>query len=122
MLSEKTGLVTSGPFSVVRHPSYWALTAIITGFFFITGVIAVAIIAAIDLAITYFITTMLEDQELVGRFGSQYIEYQLRVPKFFPKLHSRKCYRDRLNTNALHKTCRKCRAKVFYILTPQGHL
>jgi len=83
--SEKNGLVTSGPFSVVRHPSYWAHTAIVTGIFFMSGIIVVGIIALIDLAITYFVTTTLEDQELVKRFGNQYREYQKRVPKFFPK-------------------------------------
>lgn len=47
MQSEKLSLITSGPFSVVRHPSYWAHTAIITGIFFVTGAIVVAIIAVI---------------------------------------------------------------------------
>jgi len=82
-------LVMSGPFSVVRHPSYWAHTAIMAGIFFITGVAATGIIALIDLTITYFITTTLEDRELVDRFGSQYKEYQRRVPKFFPKITKR---------------------------------
>jgi protein-S-isoprenylcysteine O-methyltransferase Ste14 len=87
--SEESVLIKSGPFSVVRHPSYWAHTAIITGIFFITGTIAVAIIAVIDLVITYFITTSLEDRELVERFGNKFKEYQREVPKFFPKLRKR---------------------------------
>ena len=78
-------LITSGPFCVVRHPSYWAHTAIITGTFFITGIICVGIIVLVDLAITYFITTELEDRELAERFGQQYLEYKKVVPKFFPK-------------------------------------
>jgi protein-S-isoprenylcysteine O-methyltransferase Ste14 len=86
--SEKTAnLITSGPFSVVRHPSYWAHTSIITGTFLISGVLAVGVITLIDLAITYFITTELEDRELTERFGKQYLEYKKKVPKFFPKLH-----------------------------------
>lgn len=76
----------SGPFSVVRHPSYLAHTAIMAGIFFITGVVATGIIALIDLSITYFVTTTLKDHELVDRFGSLYREYQKSVPKFFPKL------------------------------------
>ncbi len=84
--SGEQGLIMSGPFSVVRHPSYWAHTAIIIGIFLITGIIAVGVIAIIDLAITYLVTTTLEDQELVERFGNQYREYQKKVPKFFPKL------------------------------------
>ncbi len=79
-------LVTSGPFSVVRHPSYWAHTAIMVGIFLVTGVVSVGVIALIDLAITYFITTTLEDRELINRFGDQYREYERRVPKYFPKL------------------------------------
>ena len=65
---EKQNLITSGPFSIVRHPSYWAHTSIITGIFLMTGVIAMGIVAIIDLGITYFVTTELEDQELVERF------------------------------------------------------
>ena len=84
--SENQDLITSGPFSVVRHPSYWAHTSIIIGVFLITGAVSVGIIAIIDLAITYFVTTELEDKELVERFGSRYREYQKRVPKFFPKI------------------------------------
>lgn len=91
--SENQSIVVSGPFSEVRHPSYWAHTAIITGVFLVTGIITVAIIALVDLAITYFITTTLEDKELIERFGNQYREYQRKVPKLFPKLHSRECAR-----------------------------
>jgi protein-S-isoprenylcysteine O-methyltransferase Ste14 len=84
--AEKTkSLITSGPFSVVRHPSYWAHTSILAGTFLITGIATVGIITLIDLAITYFVTTDLEDQELTERFGEQYREYKKKVPKFFPK-------------------------------------
>lgn len=85
--AEKTNsLITSGPFSVVRHPSYWAHTSIITGTFLITGIVTVGVVALIDLTITYFVTTELEDRELTERFGKQYLEYKKKVPKFFPKL------------------------------------
>ena len=88
--SEKQTLITSGPFSVVRHPSYWAHTAILTGLFLVTGVISLGAIVVIDLAITYFVTTNLEDRELSERFGKQFKEYQMKVPKFFPKLAKKK--------------------------------
>jgi protein-S-isoprenylcysteine O-methyltransferase Ste14 len=83
--TKSQSLITSGPFAVVRHPSYWAHTLIIMGTFMITGVVIMGIIAIIDLAIAYFVTTELEDRELIARFGSQYREYQTKVPKFFPK-------------------------------------
>ena len=85
---ENQRIITSGPFSVVRHPSYWAHTMIIVGVFLITGVIAVGIIAIVDFLIAYFVTTTLEERELVERFGEEYKEYQKKVPKFFPNVRS----------------------------------
>ncbi len=87
--NDKQNLMTSGPFSVVRHPSYVAHTLIFVGIFMITGVIAVGITALADFLIAYFITMELEERELIHRFGNQYREYQMRVPKFFPKIGSR---------------------------------
>lgn len=83
---EKRRIITSGPFSVVRHPSYWAHTMIIIGTFLITGILAVGLIAIVDLLIAYFVTTTLEERELVRSVGEVYLEYQKRVPKFFPKI------------------------------------
>ena len=84
--TNKQQLITSGPFAVVRHPSYWAHIAIDVGLYLITGIVVIGLIAIIDLAIIYFVVINLEDRELVSRFGESYREYQRRVPKFFPKL------------------------------------
>jgi len=79
-------LITDGPFSVVRHPSYWAHTFILFGAFLVSGLIVMGIIAFLDFLITYFITIELEERELVERFGKKYIEYQKQVPKLIPKI------------------------------------
>lgn len=79
-------LIDSGPFGVVRHPSYWAHTFILFGTFLISGSIPVAAITLIDLLIAYFITIELEEKELVERFEDDYKKYRKRVPKFFPRL------------------------------------
>ncbi|MFQ5819277.1 MAG: methyltransferase family protein [Candidatus Heimdallarchaeota archaeon] len=81
-------LITSGPFAVVRHPSYVAHTFIFGGIILMTGVVAVGIMALTDFLISYFITMELEERELIQRFGDQYREYQMRVSKFFPKIRS----------------------------------
>jgi protein-S-isoprenylcysteine O-methyltransferase Ste14 len=83
---ENRRIITSGPFAVVRHPSYWAHTMIIVGVFLITGIPAVGVIAVVDFLIAYFVTTTLEERELIGSVGEEYREYQKKVPKFFPKL------------------------------------
>lgn len=82
----KRHLVTSGPFSVVRHPSYWAHIAIDVGLYLITGIVALGVIAVIDLIIIDFFVTRLEDNELVDRFGERYRDYQKSKPRFFPKI------------------------------------
>ena len=79
-------LMMSGPFSVVRHPSYGAHSLILVGTVLITGVVAVGITVLIDFLIAYFVTIELEERELMERFGNQYTEYKRKVPKFFPKI------------------------------------
>lgn len=72
-------------FSVVRHPTYLAHTALFLGVFLFTGVIAVGIITLIDFILISVIITPLEDRELTTRFGREYEEYKKRVRwKFIP--------------------------------------
>lgn len=84
--SKEGQIITSGPFSIVRHPSYWAHTFILFGSFLASGLSTLAIITIVDLLIAYSITMELEEKELVERFGNKYRDYQKQVPKFFPKL------------------------------------
>jgi protein-S-isoprenylcysteine O-methyltransferase Ste14 len=79
------GIVTEGPFSVIRHPTYASHTLMYAGVFLITGVIAVGIITVFDLLIVNAVVIPLEDRELIGRFGNAYRKYKERVPAFFPR-------------------------------------
>lgn len=82
----KYDLITSGPFSVMRHPSYLAHTLIFLGVFLITGFLGTGVLVVIDFLISYFVITRLEENELEKRFGEKYREYRKRVPGFFPRL------------------------------------
>jgi protein-S-isoprenylcysteine O-methyltransferase Ste14 len=78
-------LVTSGPFSIVRHPTYLAHTLIFSGVFLITGAASVGVVALIDFAVVNTVIIPLEEKELLDRFGGVYTDYRKRVPsKFFP--------------------------------------
>jgi len=84
---EKGVLITRGPFSIVRHPTYLAHTLLFVGIFFITEVIAVGVLAFIDFAIVNAFILPLEEKELLSRFGDEYKLYKQRVRyRFFPKL------------------------------------
>ncbi len=75
---------TVGPFSVVRHPTYFAHTLIFAGVFLMTGFTGTGVLALIDFLTSYFLITPLEERELAARFGEDYNRYKRRVPKFFP--------------------------------------
>ncbi len=83
----KGKLVTEGPFSVVRHPTYFAHTLIFSGVFLITGVVAVGIITLLDFLVVFVLIIPLEEKELLNRFGKDYNLYRKKVPKYFPRVH-----------------------------------
>jgi protein-S-isoprenylcysteine O-methyltransferase Ste14 len=87
-LKIKENIVTEGPFSLVRHPTYLSHTLIFSGVFFITGVIAVGILTVLDLIIITIIVIPLEEKELLLRFSGEYVQYKKKVPsRFFPWIH-----------------------------------
>ncbi|MCX9075910.1 MAG: isoprenylcysteine carboxylmethyltransferase family protein [Candidatus Methanoperedens sp.] len=77
-------LITSGPFSVVRHPTYLAHTLLLLGVFLLTGYLGTGVLVVLDFLISYFVITRLEERELNQRFGKKYQEYRKEVPRFFP--------------------------------------
>ena len=85
----KGSLITSGPFSIVRHPTYLAHTIMFLGVFLKSGIIAVAAITFLDLVLINFVIIPLEDRELESRFGDEYKQYMERVAGFFPRISHR---------------------------------
>lgn len=90
-LSEKAqaGLVTTGVFSFVRHPTYLAHTLMLGGVFLFTGVIAVGVITLLDFAVINAVVIPLEERELLIRFGDEYASYKKKVPGYFPAFRKR---------------------------------
>jgi protein-S-isoprenylcysteine O-methyltransferase Ste14 len=77
--SVKMSIVESGPFSLVRHPTYLAHTFIFSGIFLITGSTAVFIITILDVIVINSIIIPLEEKELLERFGTGYELYKKKV-------------------------------------------
>ncbi len=77
-------IVTSGPFSVIRHPTYLSHTIMYAGVFLITGVMVNGLIALLDIVVINALVIPLEDRELLERFGDEYKTYRERVPAYFP--------------------------------------
>ncbi len=73
-------LVTSGPFSRVRHPTYLAHTLLFCGVFLVTGVVSVGVAAFVDFVTVNLVIIPLEEKELSKRFGEAYRAYKEKVP------------------------------------------
>ncbi len=76
-------LVTTGPFSIVRHPTYLSHTLMLLGLFLITGVTALGIVTVVDVVVANSVVIPLEEKELLRRFGKQYEEYRHKVQSRF---------------------------------------
>jgi protein-S-isoprenylcysteine O-methyltransferase Ste14 len=77
-------LVTSGPYSRIRHPMYTAIWVWVTSLGF---VIAnwVPIIFAVGAAVILVARVPREEQMMLERFGDEYREYLKRTGRFLPK-------------------------------------
>jgi len=81
----KENIVTEGPFSLVRHPTYLSHTLIFSGVFLFTGIVVVGMLTVLDLIVMNIIVIPLEERELLRRFGEEYQQYKRDVPsRFFP--------------------------------------
>ncbi|MFX0068000.1 MAG: isoprenylcysteine carboxylmethyltransferase family protein [Promethearchaeota archaeon] len=88
-LKEKHTLVTSGPYSRIRHPMYTV---------FITFTISIALISANLIVIIFSIVVIVqfpslaeqEEQMLLSLFGDEYSDYMRQTNRFFPLKRRRK--------------------------------
>lgn len=82
-LENTTVLVKSGIYRYIRHPLYCSLLLLGTGIMF-KSLGSLQIIAGAVNAIAVFITTKIEEKEMIPRFGEQYIDYMKETKMFIP--------------------------------------
>ncbi|MGY5859604.1 MAG: isoprenylcysteine carboxylmethyltransferase family protein [Candidatus Thorarchaeota archaeon] len=78
-------LITSGPFSRVRHPLYSAHNIFNLGMIFFTLNIPLIVFAIIGIPLTY-VRMRDEERMMIEQFGSEYEEYMKRTGRIFPRL------------------------------------
>ena len=77
-------LITSGPYAIVRHPSYFgAFLCITSGALILNSVIGYAI-ACTAMGIAYYYRIIAEEQKLLSYFGSSYRNYMKKTRMFIP--------------------------------------
>ncbi len=79
-------LITSGPYAVVRHPSYLgALVAMVGAALFLNAVFG-TVVTIVLMALAYRLRIKTEEETLIGQFGDDYRSYISSVPAIIPRL------------------------------------
>ena len=84
-ITEQPGLIDSGVYSWVRHPMYLGILLFCLGFFFFSPSLLsfgfwLAFFILYDKMATY------EEKDLIRILGEEYVAYEKRVPKWFPRI------------------------------------
>ncbi len=87
-------IVTSGVYSIVRHPQYFAGILAHIGFSFLLSGMKSLLATPLVIAVVYFISWK-EENELSKEFGQEYEDYQTEVPMLIPKVIIRKSRKRR---------------------------
>jgi protein-S-isoprenylcysteine O-methyltransferase Ste14 len=80
-------LLKEGIYGRVRHPRYVSTMVGMIGFALFTNYSGAYVVVALTLPGLYLIT-ILEERELLVRFGEEYRHYQEEVPRLIPRLTS----------------------------------
>lgn len=84
--SERTALVTTGPFSIVRNPIFTAMLVTMTGLaMLVPSVVALASLALLMLSLEVQ-TRVVEEPYLRRTHGGEYERYAARVGRFLPNI------------------------------------
>ena len=76
-------VVTTGVYSIVRHPQYLGGLFAHIGFSFLLSALY-SLLATLIVALIYFISRKEED-ELASEFGEEYVGYKKKVPMLLPR-------------------------------------
>ena len=83
---QEGNIVDSNIYSVLRHPVYAGVLRVIIGLALLNGnANSIAFILFAPLGLTGWVR-LVEEKELIERFGSSYLDYRRRVPALWPRL------------------------------------
>lgn len=116
----RLGLVTSGPYAVVRHPQYLGIFLGLAGFSLV-GVRPISVIAFVTAFCTYLALMIHEESENERRFGARYLAYRERVPFLIP-LVPRALVRPLAPLFAMPRPAQYAGLAVLYVVLVAGAL
>jgi protein-S-isoprenylcysteine O-methyltransferase Ste14 len=82
-------LVVVGPYRIVRNPMYWSVTFVMVGEAAVFHSIALLqLVAAFAVGVILFVLSI-EEPGLRAKFGAEYEQYCLQVPRWLPRIRRR---------------------------------
>jgi protein-S-isoprenylcysteine O-methyltransferase Ste14 len=79
------GVIRTGVYARIRHPRYLLYMLMILSMAFLTGALAIFLLAFLNILV-YQILAPLEERKLLDQYGPQYEDYRRLVPRFVPHL------------------------------------
>jgi protein-S-isoprenylcysteine O-methyltransferase Ste14 len=79
-------VVKSGPYHLIRHPSYTGVLIFYAGMGLAVQSWAAVLIATAIFGIVYGYRMFLEEKVLISEFGNSYVEYMKRTKRVIPKV------------------------------------
>jgi protein-S-isoprenylcysteine O-methyltransferase Ste14 len=80
-------VVTTGVYSIIRHPQYFGGILAHIGFSFLMAGLYSLLVTPLVITVVYIISWK-EEQELLKEFSQDYEEYKAKVSMFIPKFHA----------------------------------
>jgi len=77
-------LVTTGPYSRIRHPAYLGVILLWSGFGVLSSSLVLALLFPVMFVAVYLYRISVEERMLVEVLGAAYVQYQLRTRKLIP--------------------------------------
>ena len=82
---EKRGeLLEEGPYALIRHPRYVEIVFATFAYTAISNYAGCWVLAILTIPVIHLLV-ILEERELLDRFGDDYRDYASRVPRYIPK-------------------------------------
>ena len=82
-------LVVVGPYRIVRNPMYWSVALVVLGEAAVFHSVALVDLAAIFLVAVNLFVLFFEEPGLRAKFGTEYEQYCLQVPRWLPRIRRR---------------------------------
>jgi len=77
-------LLSEGIYSRVRHPRYVEIVVGCLAYAVFANYLGAYIVAGLTVPVVHLIV-LLEEKELIDRFGDEYVDYAARVPRYIPR-------------------------------------